>query len=228
MTALLDAIRAERRALIEPLLAPVAEQLRTLDELERLAASLNGGGSAVPVVEAPPPPAAAPKRPAREQRALPARTKPTGQGRDGLGAKATAVLDVLRAPAADWMSAGQIAAAVGLTTTALKHHIARLIERGLIEARGQTLSRRYRAVPQDAAKRKVTTFGAGRPPGKSKPAAAGSLQGRVLEAVGYKPGSVDEVAKRLGVPAGGVAEACDTLLSEGEIVAQPDGRYRGT
>lgn len=44
MSALVEAIRSERRALIEPLLAPIADKLRTLEEMERLAMSLNGGG----------------------------------------------------------------------------------------------------------------------------------------------------------------------------------------
>lgn len=44
MTSLVEAIRAERVALVAPLLAPAAEKLAVLDEMERLALSLSGGG----------------------------------------------------------------------------------------------------------------------------------------------------------------------------------------
>ena len=64
------------------------------------------------------------------------------------------------------------------------------------------------------------------PEAKSMPGP--SLQGRVLEAVSYRPGSVDELAKYLDAPASDVVAACDLLRGEGEIVAQDDGRWRAT
>jgi hypothetical protein len=216
VTGLVEAIRAERRALIEPLLAPVADKLRTLDEMEHLARSLNGGGSdEVPAVAAPRSSSRA-KTPAKEQRALPATTRPTGQGLDGLNSQSVEALAKVRD------ASGPVSRVeIGASNTVM----ATLVRRGLVEAHSDGRWRKYTAATNGSPARKRTTFGQGRPAALK---AGPSLQGRVLEACGWSPGSVDDLATRLKADAADVTAALDALAEEGEIVALDDGRYRAT
>lgn len=146
MTGLLDAIRAE--------IDPLEQRLGVLREMESLAAKLDGegGGGAGPDG-----PSGERDRPngAQAQRrragASPAPARPAPARRPSaaggaLGAKAEATLEVLRARD-EWMSISEIADTLGDTTPAqLRDRLQRLARRELIEARGATVSRRYRAV----------------------------------------------------------------------------------
>lgn len=225
MSDLVDAVRAERRALIEPLLAPVADKLAALDEMERLALSLNGGGSDVsPVAELPAPAAAPPPpkpKPREAQRALPARPKATTQGRDGLGAKAQATLEALRSHPG-WVKPAVLAAHEGQERGKIGQRLMVLVERGLAEARGKTVSREYRAIVSEKPAAARSTFGQGRSPASRQ---AASVQGRVIEAVGYRPSNVDDLAGRLNAAIGEVVTACDQLVRDGDIALRGDGRY---
>lgn len=80
----------------------------------------------------------APARPAAARRSSPAGGE--------LGAKTQAVLDVLRARA-DWMSVSQITEGLadGTNPSALRSRMKTLVDRTLVEARGATSLRRYRA-----------------------------------------------------------------------------------
>lgn len=147
---LLDAIRAA----IEPL----EQRLEVLRQMEALARQLdgdqdNGGGGGGASTDGrsgesgragarasrrPTGASPAPARPATARRSSPAGGE--------LGAKTQAVLDVLRARE-DWMSVSQITEGLGDGTTpdALRARMKVLVDRTLVEARGATSSRRYRA-----------------------------------------------------------------------------------
>lgn len=210
----MDAIQAERRALVGTLLAPVAGQLAVLDEIERLAVQLHTGDT----LEVPDTPAvaAAPAKKGGPSRVLSPRPPATGRGRDGLSAAAGAALQKVRDANGKQLARVEIGASNEVMQT--------LVKRGLVQAHGQNQGRRYSAATNGTPARSLTTFGQGREP---KPAGP-SLQGRLIEAVGYKPGSVDELARRLNTASGVIVEACDALVAEGEIVLQDDGRYRST
>lgn len=173
-----------------------------------------------------PAPATAPKKPkAPAGRAAPKKPAATRGGRDGLNTKTQAVLEVVRA-GGDWMRPSEIAAGCndGRSPSTIRKGLQTLLRRGLIEGQGATVNRRYRAVGggDSAGKTKgVAVTGM-----KGGQATQGSLQGRLLEAVGYRPSSVDELAERLELGHGEVAAACDELLLGGDIELAPDGRYR--
>ncbi len=226
MSDLLDAIRAERRALIEPLLAPVADKLRVLDEMERLAASLNGGGSDVPAVAAPArQPVAAKPKPA--QRALPARTRPTAAGVDGLSPNTVRVLQVVRSTT-HWMSKSQIAEADPDLPASLQVYLKRLIDRGLIEANGHTTARRYRAVTDEARSQQRETSNeqsapAARPHGNGS--ATRVLRARIIDHLSRRALDEQSLADHLAADREDVAFLCGEMLMDDKLRLLPDGRY---
>lgn len=214
MSTLLDAIAAERA----DLLAPIADRLAVLAEMERLAAQLNGSAPDVPIDV----PVPAPASKSRAPRAAPKpRTDPAG--RDGLGPRSQRVLEALRTTNG-WMARREVATAATMSAETVKHHLQLLVARGLIEAEGRTASRRYRAVGPAAPARKKTSFGKG--PEAAAAKQDETLQGRIIDSVGYQPGSVDELAKRFKAPRADVVVACDQAANDGDIMVGEDGRYR--
>ncbi len=239
---LLEAIQAERRALIEPLLAPIADKLRTLEEMEHLARSLNGGGSDVPAVKAASPPSGPKRAAAPKQRALPARTPATRRGRDGLGRAAQEVLEAMRAAGGQWMSVREIAGVADSTTGALKHHFKALLARDLIEAKGQTTTRRYRAKTDDngssGGSESLALPPAPRPaspvPSAGPRSSTGSklsvadrrvCRARILDHCSRRRLDEQSLATTLGIDREEVADLCGELLLDDKIVLLPDGRY---
>ncbi len=217
MSALLEAVRAER----EQLLAPIADKLAALDEIERLAGSLNGNGAAAKV--------AAPQGPAKpkaaKKKALPPKAPATRSGVDGLSPKTTAILTAIRSKRGEWMAPAEIAQIAGLDPHGLKNYMPTLVERGLVEKKGETVARRYRAVPDENGARERTTFGQGQVLGKPAKQ-TGSLQGRIIEAVGYQPANAKELATKLSASVDEVSRECDKLRKDGEIALRDDWRYR--
>lgn len=220
MQSVIEAVRAER----ELLLAPIADRLATLDEIERLAgggSSTNsaGGGSAMPA-EAP----AKPKPVAR--RAAPRKPAATGNGLDGLGVKAQRVLEVLHARK-DWMAVGDIAQQVGSTSSAANKYLRLLGDRKLVEAQGATKARRYRAL--DGNSHTHTTFGQGREPkatnGNARPT-YGERQ-RIVALIETNQGDLNDerIARALKLDRDTVSEHTCVLLDKGRIRLMGGGTY---
>ncbi len=237
VTDLVEAIRAERRALIEPLLAPIADKLRTLDEMEHLARSLNGGGSDVPAVRAPV--AASTKHAVatggaqRAQRALPPRTRGTAAGRGGLTPAADSILTAVRSGDGAWMTGREIAAAAGRAASTLRNYLGPLCDRGLVEATGTTRDRRYRAVMADNpasggfAPRVPAPKAASRSTTGSKLSAADRriARARILDHCSRRRLDEQSLASTLGIGREEVADLCGELLLDDKIVLLPDGQY---
>ncbi len=244
MSALLDAVAAERA----DLLAPIAERLAVLDEIERLAGRLNNAepppaAAQPPVLPDPPsprprggakldrPPAAARKPAAKAPRAAAARV-----GRDGLGETTQAVLEALRANRG-WMSRAEITAIIGPFNVKSTQ---KLVDRGLVKATGTTNSRRYRVVDDDSetagstAKTVRTTPPAPPPaPAAGGPAIAGLsagarrvLRARLVDHLGRRRLNAQSLADHLNVELAHVDALLAELEAAGEIVHDPDGRYR--
>jgi hypothetical protein len=143
---LLDAVRAE----IEPLQA----RLDALREIERLTAALDageGGGGAGTNGSSEEHGRSGNRTSRRQVGASPVRARPVPARRSSsaggdLGAKTETVLNVLR-ERDDWMSVSEIAAALddGAPPDTLRTRLQSPVRRGLVEARGQTSQRRYRA-----------------------------------------------------------------------------------
>lgn len=131
------------------------------------------------------------------------------------------VLGVLRR-LGGWVAPRDLAEAAGVSQQPLKNALARLLERGQVEAQGNTRSRRYRAVdagPVAPAKRDPALARAEAANG------AGTVQGRVLLACRYQPCTVRELAAKLTLPPADVDRAVAALEDEGEIARA--GRRRG-
>lgn len=252
MSALVDAIRAERLALIEPLLAPIADKLVVLDEMERLARSINGGGSDVSVLAAPVKPAARKSVP----RALPAKVHSTRVGLDGLPDRTREVLAAVRA-LGGWVSASEVAASMGAAANAMRKHLQRLVERGLLEAQGETVARRYRSVTEDKAwsgeivapralpapvvdehgSDSSPSFEEAKPeqaPAQTKSVAKDHglttqglkiVRARILDHCSRRRLDEQSLASTLNVDREVVADLCGQLLVDELIVLRPDGRY---
>jgi hypothetical protein len=226
MSAIVEAIQAERRALIEPLLAPIADKLQALDEMERLALSLNGGGSEAVVVEA-----AIPKRAAPAQRVLPRKAVATRRGRDGLPAKTQRVLEAIRSFGDTWAAVADIRRVPDLADIpdgSLRKHIPPLVCRGLVEAKGETSQRRYRATSADNA-----TSGGGQAAvvpapavgAVSAPVAARVTRSRILDHLSRRKLDEPSLATLLNLDRETVADLCGALLLDDKIAMLPDGRY---
>ncbi len=244
MSALLDAIAAER----ETLLAPIAGRLAVLDELERLAASLNGTTTRTEVT------VTVPARALPDARAIGAALRQAGKapegrgkprqapaaprvGRDGLGPKASRILEALRANQG-WMSTTEVAAVGGDFTNKVMQS---LVTRGLAEARGETVQRRYRATQEDDAR--ATGPGPGtetiRPAAPAPPstrataavpklnaAATRILRARIVDHLGRRRLNAQSLADHLNAELAHVTPLVSELLGSGEIVQDDDGLYR--
>jgi DNA-binding transcriptional ArsR family regulator len=248
MSTLVEAIQAERRALIEPLLAPIADKLRTLEEMERLAVSLNGGGSEVATIT-PPAPAAKPPKP--KQRALPPKAPATTAGLDGLSDQRRNVLTAVRS-CGGWIAIGDLTRVTGGSVQAVRKHLGALVARGLVEATGATSARRYRAVVEDKAwsgeeQRALPAPGPDYPDtsseeGEQPPVAAGRTKSvavsngltpqelkiaraRILDHCSRRKLDEQSLATTLDVSREVVADICGQLLLDDKIVLHPDGRY---
>lgn len=243
MSALIAAITAER----EQLLAPIAERLAVLDEIERLAAGL-GDDRTPPVASVPVPPSDPPSPAGRRATAKPA-SKPSKRaaatatarvGRDGLGEVAERVLQALRNNGG-WMGRGDLLPIVGdfnVRTTQ------RLVERGLVEAQGSTNSRRYRAARDTS-----ETAGSGPPiTGTSAAPVAGGtvarsaapgvsvagldakatriLRARIVDHLSRRRLNEQSLADHLNAELDHVTALLTDLAAAGDVVLDPDGRYR--
>lgn len=222
MSALADAIRAER----EQLLAPIAHRLAVLDEIERLAISLNG--AAAPADPSPGPTRGQRGVPKTAARVLPARPPATGRGTDGLSEPARAALTKLRT-AKTPLSRSEIGASTGVMQT--------LVRRGLVAAHGDNRGRRYAAADADNA-------GAGAAPGASlpddepetpapEPQVLGTLnasqsrvlRARILDHLSRRRLKEQSLADHLNVERDHVAEILGKLLLDGLVILEPDGNY---
>ncbi len=232
MNAVLEAARAERHAL----LAPIAEQLAALDEIERIAASLNGGGSDMAPTPAPAP-AVVPRPPSKPQaprprksssptKVLPAKAQATGVGRDGLGATAQAALEKVRAAGATPISRADAGASA--------HVMQALVNRGLIEATGATKSRRYRAVYDDNGTGGSTASLTPSPPqprssnatlGTPDAKASKILRARILDHLSRRRMNEQSLADHLNADREHVVDILGKLLLDELVDLAPDGQY---
>ena len=220
MQAVIDAIRAER----EQLLAPIADKLAKLDELERLVTE-NG---AAPRAAKPEPKAKAKPKPHRaalaaQKAVVPIEPAPaTGKGRDGLGARSTQVLDAL-ITSGDWMSVSEIAAAVGGSAQSLRTHMQRLGTRGLVEAHGSTSRRRYRAKRSGVGNARA----ADARQSLDDRVKATALRARIIDLVKHNQGDLndDRLAQALDVDRDTVSEHTCVLLDTNRIRLVNGGTY---
>lgn len=257
MSAIVDAIRAER----EQLLAPIADKLAALDALERMAGVLNGAGEARPAK-----PAAAPAKqeaaaatvasPGRcftgaaveapTKRVLPPKSSVTRVGTDRLGDKARLVLTAIRSQGASWAAAGEIYRALpsdaGITYGAIGNHLQKLYQRNLIVAEGQTAARRYRAATVEdrgladespPAPPTADTVPADAPPAHvARDARAERVEGPALggSSTTSTAGDSNEqsLAEHLNAEREHIADILGRLLLEDKVVLDPDGCYRNT
>lgn len=193
------------------------------------------------------PPAAKPK----QQRVLPAKTPPTRVGLDGLSDRTREVLAAARLFGSTWSSASEIAAACDMTPNTVRRHLQRLVERGLLEARGETVARRYRAAEQDNGSSgggERLAIAAPTPPsseeakpdqllsprGQTKSVAKDHgltrqglkiVRARVLDHCSRRRLDEQSLATMLNVSREVVADICGELLLDDKIVLHPDGRY---
>lgn len=216
MQAIIDAVRAER----ELLLAPIADQLAKLDELERIASGPTngaGGGPAVPAET----PALAKSKPAQARKPAASRKPaPTGAGIDGLGPMPVQILQFVREHGQ--VTTAQILDATGVTASTLSSQMAVLVDRCLVERLGNNRNRTYRPVTNYQPP--TVTVGLAAPKGAPKNGA--SVQGRILEAVGFRPMDKSELIFKLKAPDTDIASALQRLVTEGEIEQVTGGRYR--
>lgn len=71
-----------------------------------------------------------------------------GESRARMSDARQAVLGVLRDAGGDWMSLGEIAGVVDRQPSTVKVHVGRLVDDGVVEAKGATRARRYRVEPR--------------------------------------------------------------------------------
>ena len=242
MTALLDAINAEIRdreeqaRRLEDQLRQVGGQLDKLAQLHHLAQGLEAGEAPDRGGELTPPsppragaaasngggpgasPASKPARPRSKPRPAPQRAgaaAPKPKTKASGAARRQAVLDAIRHGSA---SRSAIADATGITPSAILDLIRPLVAEGLVKPEGQGAGRRYRAARNGASVRRG-------------PAASGqgpSLQGRVLEAVIYRPRPAAELARALQEPQAAVEEELARLEADGDIICRPDRTFAPT
>lgn len=236
MSAIVDAIRAER----EQLLAPIAHRLAVLDEMERLATALNGGGPKPSPAEQRPaiapekrPAVPAEERPASApaKRVAPPRPPRTRAGIDGLTERELALLTAIRSKGANWLAIRELGTMLPQHSSwALKADLKTLIGRELVEATGTTSTRRYRAANPD-------TPASGGPTAATRSGLAGStpapargsstvLRARVLDHLGRRRLTEQSLADHLNADREHVADVVGKLLLEDKIVLDPDGLYR--
>lgn len=233
MNAVLEAARAEREAL----LAPIADKLAALDEIQRIAeSSLNGGGSEVAsraVAVASASVAQRPSRPAptKPAKLLPAKTASSGVGRDGLSKQAQAALEKVRAAGATPLSRGEVGASASVMQT--------LVKRNLVEGIGATVARRYRAMyPEDsatagsgpsiigaAAKSSAATIGAHETTGELPAGPRRVLRARILDHLSRRRLNEQSLADHLNAEREHVADLLGKLLTDELVVLGPDGCY---
>ncbi len=192
-------------------------------------------------IEVPRPPTPKPAA-AQTQRALPAKTPATRRGRDGLPTVGQTVLEALRAHGGQWMSAAEIGRATDRTPSTLKNYLRPLVKRGLVEAKGQTSSRRYRAKIDDNAAsggsetRALPAVSRTTPPAASTGprSSTGSklsvadrrvCRARILDHLSRRRLDEQSLASTLGIDREEVADLCGELLLDDKIVMLPDGRY---
>jgi DNA-binding transcriptional ArsR family regulator len=227
---------------------PLADTLQAiaeiLDEMAQTVRALAADSAAAP-------PGASDAPPPITPRVLPTKSQPTGRGRDGLAPRTQLVLEALRAGdeagPGGWVAAGPLAARTDMTRAALKKHLQQLGERGLVETRGETSARRYRASSADSggggsspvvtarqsperAPAPPPTEPADEPQSPPPPPAATGTAGRVvrsriLDHVSRRRLSEQSLVGTLNLEAGVVAEVCGRLLAEGKIVLLPNGTY---
>lgn len=195
-----------------------------------------------------------PKTHVSQPRALPEKTRATGVGIDGLGDRAQQVLRAVRG-LPGWVSVGQIAAVVGVAPQVPRSHLQQLVARGLVEAQGETVARRYRAAVEDngasgggerlaiAAPRSVPAAASsdssssseeakpeqprrrGRPPADMPAAERRIARARILDHCSRRKLDEQSLATTLNVGREVVADICGELLLNDKIVLHADGRY---
>ncbi|MEJ7824937.1 MAG: hypothetical protein WKF48_05885 [Solirubrobacteraceae bacterium] len=235
MSALLTAVQAERDAL----LAPIADRLAMLDDIERLAAALDTAAPPKPK-HGVPAPAARPSAAATAARTPKPPSKRGGAaarvGRDGLGPKAASLLEAIRSQSG-WLSRAEI---VKLGGEFAGHTMASLVDRELVEAKGATSQRRYRAANPDNPSAGGGSGGstmpavAHPPAAAAAPAAAGTLDGvarrvlqaRILDHLSRRRLDEQSLASALNADREHVAEILGKLRFDDRVVLDPDGRYR--
>lgn len=217
---------------------PIRDRRRILDAMYDLVLELKlaDEAAAAPRAASAQPAAAASLRPAA-QPVLPAKTPQTGQGRDGLGRQTQHVLAVLRVGDAawtdGWVATGLLAAKAGMTHAALKGHLQHLGARGLVETRGKTSARRYRASRPDSERSGSRPVAAARPDPPvqapvEQPATAVEMRvarSRILDHLSRRKLSEQSLVGTLNLKAELIAEICARLLAEGKIVRLPNGTY---
>ncbi len=156
--------------------------------------------------------------------AAPAGQSPCAQvGRDGLAANATAALEAVRAGAGAWVAISDIATATGLSASTLRNHLPALVERGLIEATGETKQRHYRAVLPDNGR-----SGSGMAPATPKKAPkhpTAVARARILDHLSRRALDEQSLTAHLGLDREVVAYICGDLLLNDALRLRPDGRY---
>lgn len=236
MSTLLDAIAAERAGL----LAPIAERLAVLDEIERLATRLVGE-SAAPSQAEPEEPPEEPPTPSAAKSVLARRTRSSGVGRDGLSQRSQNVLEVLRAERGKWMTVAAIGDAADFDLAKhFKGNVDPLIERGLVEKK-ESWPREYRAVTSDVdgvagASPQMKAPRAAAPPAAPQGQQAGLsalsgteakvLRARILDHLSRRGLSEQSLASQLNAEREHIADICGKLLLTDAVVLEPDGHYR--
>jgi hypothetical protein len=202
MGELLETVQAE--------IASAEARLSKLREMEGLARSLNGSEPEPPKIptqrERPRGLAPAPKKP------------PAQQGRDGLSAMAQRALEAIR-------DAGEITPRALRDLLAIPENQRRrfrasiqpLVERELIIAEGTTHSRVYKALPRGPGHERVGPKGPAPSLTASRARKAESVEGRTLDAIVYRGGTISEIAHRLQVGTEEVGRAVRKLEREGEV-----------
>jgi DNA-binding transcriptional ArsR family regulator len=218
---LLDAVRAE----IEPLQA----RLDALREIERLTAALDageGGGGAGTNGSSEEHGRSGNRTSRRQVGASPAPARPVPARRSSsaggdLGAKTETVLNVLR-ERDDWMSVSEIAAALddGAPPDTLRTRLQSPVRRGLVEARGQTSQRRYRATGTPP-----------KPPSTRRPETVRrevrEKRDEVLAAVGeHGPASFALLVEATGLGRGQLLNRLQELAKAGHVTQNRDASWQ--
>jgi hypothetical protein len=220
MSGVVQAVKAEREAL----LAPIAGRLAVLDEIERLAGSLDEVKATAAKPAATPPR----QRPAAAKPEAPRVAAPP-VGRDGLGPKASELLEAVRV-ADRWMSRGEIVAVAGEFHS---RTMQRLVERSLVEAKGDTSQRRYRAVQVDnvsgGGRQSEPTIRPVAPPAATGTLDVGAsrvLRARILDHLSRRKLNEQSLADHLNANREHVADILGKLLLSDHVELLPDGRYQ--
>ena len=168
---------------------------------------------------------------AQEPASEPRRRQREPRNADGLTVSQVRIVELLRAEGE--LSPGEIRERLELPDHRWKRGSRELLDRGLVEAEGELGDRRFRAVVQvkptmpdkEPASEPVADAGEKRGMGRGRQSeteeikrnGVGTVEGRVLEAVGFQPMSIKGLAKRLCAPVDDVALAIQKLDREGEV-----------